>query len=245
MLTIGFTTGFLYDPSLLCGEQEKNISVETIKKCKILKCNAVELNCIGGFYDSSLQDLLSLEKYDLRRFDHVSIHAPCRNARFGNDIKTQYVLQILKKAVRDLNIDLIVFHPDTIDDWTIFKNFEVPIAIENLDNRKSHFRSVSDLKKIFDILPWCKFVLDLNHCKSNDPTMRLAREFIDAFGDRLVEIHISGYQNYHYPLYRTGQVEILNAVHDSGIPMIIESICQNMEDARMEMDYIQEYFNKK
>lgn len=245
MLTVGFTTGFLYDSSLSLEHQNQNISKGVIEKCLKFGANAIELNCIGGFYDSSLCDLSHIDPIDLKKFKHVSIHAPCRNALFANDKKTQEVLKILKREARRLNADLIVFHPDTINDWKIFKNFEVPVAIENMDNRKKSFKAVEDLKKVFEFMPWCKFVLDLNHCMTNDPSMKLAYDFINAFADKIEEIHISGYSGYHYPLHKTGQLKILDAVYDSSIPMIIESCCDSLEDAQMEIWYIKEYFDKR
>jgi len=244
-MIIGLTTGFLYDSSIPCEKQEKSISQEMIKKCKKLGCNAIELNCIGGFYDTSLRDLARIDKKDLLGFEHVSIHAPCKGAIFTNNKKTKQVLRLLEAESKRLGINLVVFHPDSIDDWEVFEIFDMPIAIENLDNRKKTFKNIEDMKKAFKLLPNCKFVLDVNHCKTNDSSMKLAQDFIDNFKDRLAEIHVSGFQDYHYPIYKTKQIEILDAIPDSNIPMIIESCCNSLKEAKKEIVYIKNYFQKR
>src|SRR3989339_861897 len=192
MITIGLTTGFLYNHLLPCNKQEKPVSHEMIKRCSNLGCNAIEFNCIGGFYDTSLADLKRIQRKDL------------------------------------LN----------------FQDFNIPMAIENLDNNKRAFKAVADIGKIFKLLPKCRFVLDVNHCKANDPSMGLAQDFIDSFKDRIVEIHVSGFRVYHYPIYKTKQTEILDAIHNPNLPMIIESACKSEQDAKNEIEYIKSYFQK-
>ncbi|OGF26817.1 hypothetical protein A2331_05680 [Candidatus Falkowbacteria bacterium RIFOXYB2_FULL_34_18] len=244
MITIGLTTGFLYNHLLPCNKQEKPVSHEMIKRCSNLGCNAIEFNCIGGFYDTSLADLKRIQRKDLLNFKHVSVHAPCREARFDNSKKVREILYLLETESRRLGIDLVVFHPDTVDDWNIFQDFNIPMAIENLDNNKRAFKAVADIGKIFKLLPKCRFVLDVNHCKANDPSMGLAQDFIDSFKDRIVEIHVSGFRVYHYPIYKTKQTEILDAIHNPNLPMIIESACKSEQDAKNEIEYIKSYFQK-
>ncbi|MFH0892139.1 MAG: hypothetical protein V1867_05155 [Candidatus Falkowbacteria bacterium] len=236
MPIIGLTSGFAY-------ETVPPVSPRALRLCRRVGCRAVEINCVGGKAEAERLDDIGLS--DVRAFDHVSIHAPCRNTRFADDQATRDLLCRIEKACARLQVDLVVFHPDLIDDWNVFSEFDIPAAIENLDNRKKSYRGVSDLKNAFDKLD-CRFVLDINHCFANDPTLKLASEMIEAFRDRLAEIHVSGYQGYHELLYRTKQTKILDAIYNLDAPMIIESACPDPErDARKELNYIKKYFRKK
>jgi hypothetical protein len=87
-------------------------------------------------------------------------------------------------------------------------------------------------------------VLDLNHCFTNDPSMRLAAEMYAAFGKRISMVHISGFEKLHEPLSRTKQLEILTAIPDKNLPIIIESGCDNIEEAKKEYEYIKNFLKK-
>ena len=72
--------------------------------------------------------------------------------------------------------------------------------------------------------------------------MELAREFIKEFGDRLAEIHLSGYIKYHELIYVTKQREILEAIPELNIPIILEGVCtREHHDRKREVNYVREY----
>ena len=87
-------------------------------------------------------------------------------------------------------------------------------------------------------------VLDLGHCKSNDKSLANAREMIEKFRDRIMEIHLSGYVIFHEPLHRTHQDDIIELCRElPDVPIIIESTFEEndtAEDVYNEINYILE-----
>ena len=120
----------------------------------------------------------------------------------------------------------------------------MPIAIENSDWRKAFGKTVEDLERIFELTDF-DFVLDVNHCFTNDRSMDLARVMIEKFSDRLREIHLSGFTKYHEPISVTRQYEILEAVLAGDVPIIIESVCEDEWQAREEYAFVRNYFLQK
>jgi len=60
-----------------------------------------------------------------------------------------------------------------------------------MDRRKNTGRSVSELKRIFDLLPQARMCFDLGHARQVDPSMIGAYRLLKAFADRIVQLHIS------------------------------------------------------
>ena len=88
---------------------------------------------------------------------------------------------------------------------------------------------------------------DVAHVFDNDPTMKLGKDLVSAFGERICEIHVSGY-NYrelHDPIHLSKQNEILDAIPSLDLPIIIESVCLNEDEVRKEFEYISAYLQKK
>lgn len=63
---------------------------------------------------------------------------------------------------------------------------------ENMDATKAFGRNVADLRTVFDSFPQAGFCLDVAHVWTNDPTLALGHDLLDAFGERLRELHVSG-----------------------------------------------------
>jgi len=227
-MILGFSTGCLY-------KTHNSLAKETFDVFRKTGCNAIEITCRGIDSISKLSDITT---EDLKGFEYISLHAP----DFGDisEEKLEEALRQIEDAHRKLDFKYIVIHPDKIKNWKIFSKFSIPFAIENMDNRKESNRDVDDLKKVFEQID-AKMVLDLNHCFVNDNSMKLANDFVETFGNRIVEIHLSGFDWLHEPLYRTQQKEILNAVFDKNLPIIIESGCETVEDVEKEYRYVKNY----
>ena len=61
------------------------------------------------------------------------------------------------------------------------------------------------------------------------------------FKNIIKEIHLSGYETLHDPLYKTKQVEIIKYCRELNVPIIIESIFEEsdgIEGVKKEFDYI-------
>lgn len=233
---IGFSQGVLF--KLYNVNKEANIKL--LKDCG---SNAIEANC-HHVSDVAFLSLL-LEHIKAHDFEYVSLHAPV-NIRYGDNTETKELLHKLEGFYHQLGAELIVIHPDLVDDWSVFEDFKMRWAIENMDNRKKNFKNLDDLEKFFSEHPDWWLVLDVGHVNSNDKTMVLAEELIKAFRDRIVEIHLSGYEKFHDPLHLTEQVEIIECCKDLFVPIIIESVfdpSDGLEGVKKELDYILKNLN--
>ncbi|MFA4818207.1 MAG: hypothetical protein WC608_05845 [Parcubacteria group bacterium] len=171
-----------------------------------------------------------------------SIHMPA-DVVYRNDTETIKLLDEIASYYKNLNAELILVHPDLVEDWTVFDAYPLNWAIENMDNLKSAYKSVEEIEDFFTKRNNWKFVLDLNHCYTNDKTMKLADDFIARLGSRLVEVHLSGYAGYHEPLFQTKQDIILEYCKKLEVPIVIESAFDDINDIGKEFEYISKYLN--
>ena len=68
-------------------------------------------------------------------FQYCSIHAPQYD--YQHDELSRKIFSFLDELCHRYTIHNIVFHPDTVVDWSIFLDYtHLPISIENMDERK-------------------------------------------------------------------------------------------------------------
>jgi hypothetical protein len=176
----------------------------------------------------------------VEKYPYKSIHLPS-DMKYRNDDQTRNILDKVSLFYNSIGADLILVHPDLVEDWSVFDDYPLKWAIENMDNRKLSYQQLSDLKKFFEQKNNWKMVLDLNHCFSNDKTMKLAEDFIGEFKDRIAEIHLSGFVDYHEPLYKTKQNIIMDFCKKIDVPIIIESTFDSVDEVEKEFEYISKY----
>jgi len=95
-------------------------------------------------------------------FGYVSLHdAPPQP--YGDDEASRALLVQLQERVLRLALDRVVLHPNSVMDWSIIKQYDIPWGIENLDARNERFGTPEELVPILEEydLP---LVLDINHC---------------------------------------------------------------------------------
>ncbi|KKR06788.1 MAG: hypothetical protein UT32_C0016G0010 [Parcubacteria group bacterium GW2011_GWC2_39_14] len=138
---------------------------------------------------------------------------------------------------KKFNFEYINFHPDKITDFNVLVESGLPVCMENMDSRKLAFRSVEDMQKILDQYPF-GMVLDLNHCYSNGGNMDLVNEFWNKFEKRIKYFHLSGFTTLHDPLYKTKQNQLVDFVESKSVPVIIESMLENVVEMETEWHYI-------
>lgn len=188
-------------------------------------CTAIEVNC---HTIDDVDKLDSLLPY-ISGFEYVSLHMPCYY-RYKNDRKTLELLHKISIIYHKIGARLAVLHPVLIEDMSIFENFtSINWAIENMDGRGPDYNGVDDLMGFFATYPNWGFVLDVGHCNVNDKTMALADDLIVSLKGKIREIHLSGYESFHDPLYRTKQIEIIDRCKDLAVPIIIESTFEKTE----------------
>lgn len=237
MRIIGFTSGFNY-------RDIHPAKPEVFRLIRSIGCRAVEIGCIGGYTDGSLEGLSKLRLSDFDGFEHISIHAPTKVKPYGDDEETRKMLAVIEKAYKDLNARLVVIHPNKVADWKVFDEYGFRVAVENMDQRGSTYRTVDDFLPFFRDHDY-SFVLDIAHCWANDHSLKLARDLYNNFRGRLCEVHLSGYDEYHRPLKSTGQTEIIRAVPpDTDVPIILESICNGFEAARAEFEFVKNHLEE-
>jgi hypothetical protein len=208
---------------------------EAIFLIKKIGCNAIELGFVykEDFFSNQLEEI---EKTDLEGFEYISFHAPKFN--YENNEETKNIFKIISKFNKKIGcLDLVVFHPDNVKDFSIFDNLDFNIGFENMDCRKKSCKSVSDIEGTLSKNNKFKFVLDINHAYQNDQSLQIVKDFYKKFGKKIAEIHLSGFKGFHDPLFKTKQLEIINAIQNSSVPIIIESEL-TPENVSKEYNYI-------
>ncbi len=199
--------------------------------------NALELNCRNL---ESLNFLLENNMEILSEFKFVSMHAP---DIFYEDNNTSHeILNSIEKACKKYSIQNVVFHVDKITDWDLIAKYtQIPVSVENMDDTKVFGQTLDDMKSILDKYDF-NLTLDLQHCFTNDPTMKLAVELQNSFSDRIAEYHLSGFKEkvLHYPLFKTNQDIIIKNLLHTDKPIIIESVFDNFSEGKTELNYLKD-----
>lgn len=233
-MLLGFSTGCLH-------KTHDRLAPSTFALFAKMGANAIELMV----HDLEAADrLLALVPEDFLHFKYISIHMPSFDVFNAEETaKFRNILAIIEKTEKKIKIDAVVVHPDVVKHWEMFSEYTLPIKIENMDWRKEVGKYTESMQAIFEKFD-APMVLDLNHCYTNDPTMHLAKEMSETFGGRIEEIHLSGFEQAHEPLFKTKQVEILEAIPNKRLPIIIESEFETVEEAMTEFEYVKEFLTK-
>jgi hypothetical protein len=206
---IGFSTGAI-------AKGDFRVAIDVLKRANV---RAIELSALR---EHELPELArSLPDLDLSEFEYVSVHAPTN----FKDLQERDVVQLLEAAAsRQL---LIVVHPDTIRRTDIWKPFGAFLLIENMDKRKPIGRTASELRVIFDSLPEAGFCFDVAHARQVDPSMIESAQILNAFADRLREVHASGVttRSIHGLISAAASSAYGSIAHliPQGVPVILES----------------------
>ena len=122
-------------------------------------------------------------------FRYLSVHAPVKHLRAEEGEMVSWLRDL------PLEVNAIVAHPDTIENPDAYRRLGKRLVIENMDSRKATGRTAKELASVFAELPEAGFCFDIAHAWSIDPTMQLAGDLLDHFGDRLRHVHLSSLQN--------------------------------------------------
>jgi sugar phosphate isomerase/epimerase len=175
---------------------------------------------LGALLDPLLATLPAyLEAYGdvIAGFDRVSLHAPVAPASTA----------ATARAIAALPLDGdVIFHPDTWCDEAALAYLAGRVVFENMDAAKDFGREGPDLRAVFARYPDAGFCLDVAHVWTNDPTLGLGHELLDAFGDRLRQLHVSGIERdgAHRPT-TPGDLELYRPLLDrcATVPWILEA----------------------
>jgi hypothetical protein len=173
MRPVGFSTG-----ALARGDFRRALEMLHPYQTRVVELSALRLE--------ELEPLLeALPTLDLRQFSFISIHAP---TLFAPELEGAVIDRL--GTLADRGYPLVV-HPDVIFTPRMGAHFGDHLLIENMDKRKQVGRNVREMRKMFDSLPAARFCFDIGHARQVDPSMTEASLLLQAFGDRLAEVHIS------------------------------------------------------
>ncbi len=224
-LLIGCTTGVFYPHTSLA---------QSLRELTAAGIRVIELG--QNYASPETDDWLEITKEDLAGVEHLSLHAPAMP--FDDSEETHIVFRKVEHLMTLAPLSHVVVHPDVVTDYAHLREAPFPIAIENMDVQRQTHQGVEELREVFNELPHAQMVLDVNHVFTVDPTMQRAHELYEAFGERIAEIHVSGYDTLHDPLFKTKQDQIIRAIEDSSVPLIIESQMEHVGDVLEEVEYI-------
>jgi sugar phosphate isomerase/epimerase len=238
MLIVGHSTGVFYKQPLSFREK--------IEKIAAVQRDCIEINIAKHSY---LDEAVQLDFDLVKKFKYRSLHAPT-DLSYPNAFTNGNYDKLLKVA-SNLRIHTLVFHPDTVDEYTVFMGYfakrSFDIAFENSDKNKSWGQTVADMTEVFKFAPNAKFVLDINHMITNSQTSKDAAMFHQEFGDRLVHYHVSGYDsaNIHCTLIEASKNQqdfVLGSVSQN-VPIILEGFSGRMPSlVNKEYNFIKNYF---
>lgn len=148
----------------------------------------------------STRDLPALEAYlasgaargALSRFQHCSVHGPAKHLPEGERAWKELVARL--SGLPQAFAGRIVLHPDTLPSCAFeeLRDLGSRLVLENMDCRKSSCRTVAELAPIFEELPEARFCFDVAHAWSVDRSLTEGQWLLDAFGERLCQVHCSG-----------------------------------------------------
>ena len=141
---------------------------------------AIELTALRGRL-ATLVELLARSDDALEGFERVSVHAPVATGDPAEVVAT----------LAPYPFD-VVLHPDVYGREATCADLGARAVFENMDVAKGFGRGADDLRTVFAALPEAGLCLDVAHVWTNDPTLELGHELLDAFGDRLRQLHVSG-----------------------------------------------------
>lgn len=210
MQPLGFSTGALALSNFR----------EALRMLRDQPVTALELSAIR---EHELIPLLrALDELDLSQFQYVSIHAP---SWFSPEAEMAIFRELYESRQRSWPI---IVHPDTLHDFSLWKQLGSLLCIENMDKRKSAGRTVRELEALFNEFPQASFCFDIGHARQVDTSMTEAYRMLTRLSHRLRQVHISevNTQNKHDRLSFVSILGFQEVTHliPPSTPVIIESI---------------------
>ena len=236
MTKIGFSTGDLY---------KTHSPVQAFQELRKMGITSIELSSRLIRPDNYYHLLDEFLESSFEGVQYLSLHFPAipDKWRYGKNKETEEVLKRAYHIHSNHPLDLVIVHPNVVDDFNVFKDLPYPVGFENMDWRKESYKTPEEMEKLLDENPKAKFVMDVNHIYTNDKSMALAEKFW-KFENRLAEIHLSGFLELHDPLFETKQEEIIRAIKKTRAPIIIESVLR-IEDVPKELEYVKAELQKQ
>jgi hypothetical protein len=180
----------------------------------------LELTAIFEPMLTTLSAFLDEHRPLLGDFDRVSLHAPVRSAE----------PMVTIQQIESLSLDVeVIFHPDTWGDEPPVDRLGPRVVFENMDVVKQSGKSVVDLDRVFSAHPEAGFCLDVAHVWTNDPSLQLGHDLLDAFAGRLRQLHVSGIEpDGTHRTTTQNDLDLYRPLLDrcAGVPWILEAVVE-------------------
>jgi len=212
MRAIGFSTG-----ALAKGDFGKGIRLQKLHA----GLRAIELSALR---DDELPPLASEAlQLDLTDFDYVSVHAPSKLSSLPEAEAFEHLSGLPSNWP-------IIAHPELMQTPSLWRTLGSRLCIENMDNRKTTGRTITEMRELFGSMPAAGFCLDLGHARQIDPTMATAVRMAREFGPRLRQLHVSeiDQKGKHLPLSALAifAFQLVAPLIPSDCAVIIESVIE-------------------
>lgn len=172
---LGTSTGFL--------DQFRGQWEELLSRALRISTFAAEFAALSEGEFSGLRRFL--EAKARLPFIYLSVHAPVKHREVSEETLVEWLRSLPP------TVETIVVHPDILESRDRYRRLGRRLVVENMDDRKPTGRTSDELADVFAELPDAGFCFDIAHAWSIDPTMRLAHDLLDRFGDRLRQVHLS------------------------------------------------------
>lgn len=230
-MQLGFSTG-----ALAKGDFKKGLTMS-----KSLGLFAIEYSALR--YDELHALIIFLIEHNERNFEYVSLHLPSRYTVYQEVQIVQWV-HYLFKTKGPINL---ILHPDAIKDFSLWRPFKEHLCLENMDGRKNIGKTKQELKQIFKKLPDARLCFDIGHAREIDPSMTVARDIVEEYQKKIVQIHISevgaDYKHKHISQQAHKDfIKVLELVAPSCV-YIIETPVKTIQDAENCVHEINLYSN--
>jgi hypothetical protein len=225
MRQIGFSTG-----ALAYADFQRGLGMMHRKQLPAIELSALRQNELIPLLDA-------LPTLDLSEFNYISIHAP---SQFEPELEAALWQRLSDETWREWPI---VVHPDTLYDFSLWRELGSAICVENMDKRKPVGRSARELSSIFKQLPEASLCFDIGHARQYDPTMTEAYLILREFGERLRQVHVSevNTSSRHDPLSYASILAFQAVAHliPKHVPLILETPVKE-EDIDTEIAKVRE-----
>jgi hypothetical protein len=231
MRPIGFSTG-----ALAKGDFRRALDILQGQQTDVEELSALRFDELDPL-------LAALPTLDLEQFSFVSIHAP---TRFLQETEASVVERLGTLAEQGYPL---VLHPDVIFTPRLWAELGDKLLVENMDKRKPVGRNVTEMRTIFDSIPAARFCFDIGHARQVDPSMTEAYLLLQAFGDRLAEVHVSEVNtaSRHDPISRNAVMAFRTVARyiPEEVPIILEPLIDmGQSDIQTEIQRARDALNQ-
>jgi hypothetical protein len=209
MRQIGFSTG-----ALAHADFQRGLAIMRRKRLPVIELSALRQNELIPLLDA-------LPTLDFSEFKYISIHAP---SQFEPELERALWERLSDVVWRGWPI---VVHPDSLYEFSLWRDLGSSICVENMDKRKPIGRSARELASIFKRLPDATLCFDIGHARQYDSTMTEAYLILREFGARLRQVHVSevNTSSRHDPLSYASMLAFQEVAHfiPRHVPLILET----------------------